>query len=274
VKLGDKGIALGGWCTIPSSFTIEVMSRAGFDWLCFDLQHTMIDLTTAMSMLQATAISSVPTFVRTSSYSPAELQHMLDAGAAGVVVPMVNNANEARDIVQACKYPPEGRRSWGPYRAEFMMPDYSTRKANEEIICGAMIETLEGLEHLDEIVKVEGVDLVLVGPGDLAIAMGLPPRQGLKDDHFRTVLGRIAERCLEAGVTPAIQGRDVAGSLQVIELGYRMVLVGTDAKWMASGAAETLRAVRNSVKSLVVALDGNLTVGAPRVATSKGGESQ
>jgi 4-hydroxy-2-oxoheptanedioate aldolase len=273
MKLGGDRVALGGWCTIPSSFSIEVMSRAGFDWICFDLQHAMIDVKTAMTMLQAAAISSVPTLVRVSSHNPAELQHMLDAGAAGVAAPTVNSADEARNIVQACRYPPKGRRSWGPVRPALVSPGYSTTEANEHVICGVMVETREGLEHLDEIVRVEGVDLVLVGSNDLAVNLGLVPRHGIVDDQHRSAIARIAERCLEFGVTPAINGGDVAGSLEFISLGYRAVLVATDALLIADGAAEALSAVKKGVQGLEAPFVG-AAKGTPEVGAHKGGRSR
>jgi 4-hydroxy-2-oxoheptanedioate aldolase len=216
------------------------MARAGFDWLCLDLQHTFVDLTTAMSCLQAAAITGVPTWVRTASDHPAELMHMLDAGAAGVMAPLVNTAAQAEAIVRACRYAPVGWRSWGPVRAALSHEHYTAAQANQDIQVGVMIETIEAFRNLDEIVSVPGVDMVFVGPNDLALSLGVEPRHGVASDRHGEVIAEIAAKCLAHGVIPAIQGGDVPGSRQFIDMGYQAVFVATDLALVQDGARSAL----------------------------------
>jgi 4-hydroxy-2-oxoheptanedioate aldolase len=225
------------------------MARAGFDWLCMDLQHTFMDLTTAMCNLQAAAITGVPTFVRTASHEPAELMHMLDAGATGVIPPMVNTAEQAEAIVQACRYAPQGWRSWGPIRAALPFDPYTTGQANRDVQVCVMVETQQADQNNDEILEVEGLDMIFVGPNDLAICLGDEPRHGIASAQHGKLIAEIASKCLARDVTPAIQGGDVRGSRQFIELGYRAVFIATDLALVQDGAQSALAQIASSVKA-------------------------
>lgn len=176
---------LTGWCHTPDPFTSEVMARAGFDALVLDMQHGMaIGPERAAVWLQIVGQVDTTPLVRIPWNEPAFAQWVLDAGAMGLIVPMVSTVEDAKRAAGACKYPPVGYRSNGPNRARFALgPDYGV-KANDEIICLVMIETVEGVENVEEIVQVPGVDGVYIGPSDLARDMGLTPSLDVKDpDH-------------------------------------------------------------------------------------------
>ena len=115
----DGGAVVNGWCSIPSSFSAEVMAHQGFDSICIDMQHGAVDYQVALTMLQAISTTSVIPLARVPWNDPGRLMKILDAGAYGVICPMINNADEARSLVAACKYPPTGMRSFGPIRAKY-----------------------------------------------------------------------------------------------------------------------------------------------------------
>src|SRR5215470_15653321 len=164
---------VNGWLSIPSGFSAEVMAHQGFDSLTVDMQHGVVDYQTGVSMLQGISTTGVIPFARVPWNDPARLMKILDAGAYGVICPMINTREQAEALVQACKYPPRGFRSWGPVRASlYMGTDYGDH-ANDDVIVMPMIETAEALKNLDDILSVPGVDAIYVGPSDLSLAMGL-----------------------------------------------------------------------------------------------------
>src|SRR5579864_7631127 len=164
---------LGGWASMPCGFGAEVLGRCGFDWVCIDTQHGIVGYDQAIPMLQGLSVSGTPAFIRVSWNSPGEIMKALDAGAQGVIIPMVNSREEAMKAVGACRYPPEGFRSWGPTRAALGRADFNPATGNREAICVVMVETVEALAQLDAVVATPGVDAVFVGPNDLAISNGL-----------------------------------------------------------------------------------------------------
>ncbi len=168
----------GGWCTIPSAATAEIVGRAGYDWVGIDYQHGAMSLAGVDAMLAAIAISRIPAFVRVpSAGAGSDICRVLDYGARGVIVPVVNTPEEAESAALACRYEPRGVRSWaGPaVRAAMADPAYTPASANQRVKCIVMIETLRGTEAAAEILSVPGVDGVFVGPSDLAHSGGLPP---------------------------------------------------------------------------------------------------
>ncbi len=234
--------AVGAWLSLPSAFTAEVMARQGFDYVCIDMQHGLIDYQIALAMLQA--ISQTPTvpFARVPSNDFAAINKILDAGALGVIVPMVNSPEEARAVVDACRYHPEGSRSFGPTRAAYSAgPDYFDR-ANAEVACIPMIETRQAVERVDEILSVPGIDAVYVGPADLSITLGQEPRMN-NEGAFEVARQKIAKACAAHGVVAGIHA-SAALAEKHIESGYRLITISSDHGSLASGAARDLRSVR------------------------------
>ncbi|MEJ5222351.1 MAG: aldolase/citrate lyase family protein, partial [Tepidiforma sp.] len=214
-------VTYGGWLSIANTFTAEVMAHQGFDWLCIDMQHGVIDYPAAVAMLQV--IGGTPTipFVRVPWNEPGIIGKVLDAGAMGVIIPMVNTPEEARAAVGACRYYPEGFRSYGPTRAAYYAGADYFAGANREIACIPMIETRQALDRLDEILAVPGIDAVYVGPADLSITLGLPPRMD-NDGAFEEARLRIAAACRERGITAGIHA-NAALAAKHAAAGYRMI---------------------------------------------------
>src|SRR5438094_6217912 len=176
-----------GWLSLSNGFTAEVMARQGFDALVSDMQHGLTDMNDVWPMLQAISQTDTVPVVRVSWNDPATLMKVLDFGAYGVLVPLINTAEDAKKAVAACRYPPVGIRSSGPIRAVHYGGSDYVAKANDEIVVMGMIETKEGLANLDAICATPGLDAVYIGPSDLAFAIGQYPRPDTPDPaHIAT----------------------------------------------------------------------------------------
>jgi 4-hydroxy-2-oxoheptanedioate aldolase len=237
---------VNGWLSIPSSFSAEVMANQGFDSLTVDMQHGVIDYQVAVTMLQGISTTGAMPMARVPWNDPARLMKILDAGAYGVICPMVNTRAEAEALVRACKYPPRGYRSWGPVRASiYAGADYGDH-ANEDIVVMPMIETAEAMKNLDDILSVPGVDGVYVGPSDLSLALGLKPRLDQTDAPVVEAQQKIAEACKRHGVVAGIHNSTAAYALKMIAQGYQFVTLASDSRHMAMKAAEEVAVVRKS----------------------------
>ena len=239
----DGAYAVNGWVTLPATFSAEIMAQQGWDSLTIDLQHGLVDYQTAVGILQA--ISTTPTvpLVRVPWLDPAIIMKVLDAGAYGVICPMINSAAEAAAFVAACRYPPTGIRSCGPIRANiYAGPDY-VANANRTIITMAMIETRSGLEKLDEILSVDGLDAIYVGPADLSLALGCEPRIDPTEKVVVQAIEYIVARAQEKKIVPGIHTESPANAQKMIQQGFRFVTVGSDVRLLVAKAAEVLQAM-------------------------------
>ncbi|MCG6924680.1 MAG: 2,4-dihydroxyhept-2-ene-1,7-dioic acid aldolase [Acidobacteria bacterium] len=238
---------VNGWLSIPSSFSAEVMAHQGFDSLVIDMQHGLVDYQAAVTMLQAISTTPVVPLVRVPWNDPAHLMKVLDAGAYGVICPMINTRDQAEALVRACRYAPRGVRSFGPTRAHLYGGDDYAERANDEILVMPMIETVEALENLDEILATPGVDAAYVGPADLSLSMGKEPRVDHTDPQLVEVQRTIVAACQRHGVVAAIHAGTAEYALKMIEDGYRLVTVGSDSHLLALGAAARVAAVRTGL---------------------------
>lgn len=236
--------ALNGWLTIPDSFGAEVMAHQGWDALTIDMQHGLIDVQRMVSMLQAISTTATVPVVRVPWLEPGVLMKALDAGAYGVICPMISTREEAQRLVSYTHYAPMGTRSFGPIRASLYAGADYAREANGTIVAFAMIETAQALENLDAILSVEGLDAIYVGPSDLSLALGCKPVFDDVEPKVAQALEHIAERARAHGVVAGVHcGRaDVAAAR--VALGYRFVTVGSDTRLLATGSQELLAAMR------------------------------
>ena len=242
--------ALGGWLSIPSSYSAETMAQLGFDWLCIDMQHGAIGYQAAVEMLQGISTSPTVPIVRVPWNDPAMIMKMLDAGAYGIIIPLINTRADAEAAVAACRYPPKGIRSFGPNRAIFYGGlDYFTH-ANEEILCIPMIETAPAMQHLDDILSVPGVDAIYIGPMDLSLALGLTPVMDGDEPAYAEARQRVVEACRRHGVVAGINSTSNTAPARIAD-GFRFVLVTSDAGSMARNAVQELRSVREAAPGQV-----------------------
>jgi 4-hydroxy-2-oxoheptanedioate aldolase len=215
---------LGTWCTIPSSWTAEVAARSGHDWVCIDTQHGLIGYDAMLPMLQAVAAGGVPSFVRVPWNEPGAIMKALDAGADGVIVPMVNSVEEAQTVVGACRYPPDGYRSMGPIRSRATLGDWRLP------ICVIMIETVQAVRRADEILSVAGVDAVFVGPNDLAVSAGLDSGYDGRHPDHRRMIETVANSAKAHGVVAGIMCGSPEVALQWQKTGYQMLALDSDTR--------------------------------------------
>ena len=236
--------AVNGWLAFPNSFSAEVMAHQGWDTLTIDLQHGVIDYQAMVGMLQAISTTATVPIVRVPWLEPGALMKALDAGAYGVICPMVNTREDAQKLIAWTNYAPQGTRSFGPVRASlYGGADYATQ-ANRTVVRFAMIETAQALDNLDAILSVEGLDAIYIGPSDLSLALGCKPVFDDVDPPVAQAIAHILERAQAHGVKAGVHnGRpDVARAR--IEMGFRFVTVGSDARILAAGSQELLAAMR------------------------------
>lgn len=230
----DGETVLGGWLTIPSAFSAELMAYRGFDYVCLDMQHGVIGYQVAVTMIQAINATDVMPFVRVPGNDLATINRMLDAGAMGIIVPLVSTPEDAFRAVDACRYPPQGSRSIGPTRVAIGAGADYAETANSQIACIPMVETREAMENLEKILDVPGIDALYVGPSDLSLSLGLPP--GLDSGGaFEEARLRVARLCKERGVIAGIHA-EAALTRKHASAGYRMMTVSIDWRTLRDAA--------------------------------------
>jgi 4-hydroxy-2-oxoheptanedioate aldolase len=203
------------------------------------MQHGTIGYEAALGMIQAISGRGCVPIVRVRANDSAMIGQMLDAGAAGVVIPMVNSPEEARQAVFACRYPPIGTRSYGPIRAAVTFGSRDP-KVLDQAICAVMVETAAGLESLNEIARVPGLDVVYAGPSDLAMALGLPPGYEHEDPAHRDAIEAVLQACEKHGVIPGIHCDGGAMASRRIAQGFRMVTFVNDVALVRGAGAREL----------------------------------
>ncbi len=237
-------VTLGAWLSVASPVTAEATARLGPDYVCVDTQHGGIDYPATLGMIQAVALGGSSPIVRVPWNEPGIIGKMLDSGAEGIIVPMVNSAAEARAVVRACRYAPEGARSFGPLMSS-LRADADTAMVNRRIAVVPMIETVEAIANLDEILGVAGIDAVYVGPADLSLTLGLEPRNNDEHPRFTDALETIVAGCRRHGIVPGIHSNGALASRRV-EQGFRMITVTTDLVAMRTRMVEELGQARGA----------------------------
>lgn len=236
--------AVNGWLAIANSFSAETMAHQGWDTLTIDLQHGVVDYQAMVGMLQAISTTATVPIVRVPWLEPGIIMKTLDAGAYGVICPMVNTREEAQRFVAYTSYAPQGTRSFGPVRALlYGGADYAAH-ANQTIVRFAMIETAQALDNLDAILSVEGLDAIYIGPSDLSLALGCKPTFDDVEPKVAQAIDHILARAQAHGVKAGIHnGRpDVARAR--IAKGFRFVTVSSDARLLAAGSQQLLAEMR------------------------------
>jgi len=240
------GAVVNGWCAIPSAFAAETMAHQPWDSLTIDLQHGVVDYQTAVTMLQAISTTAVPPMMRVPWLDPGIIMKCLDAGAFGVICPMVNSRVDAEKLVSACRYPPRGSRSFGPIRALLYAGADYARHANDTVIAMAMIETRQALDNLDEILSTDGLDAVYIGPADLSLALGCTPKFDQDEKPVVEAIDHILARAKQHGVVAGIHNGTPEYAARMIEKGFQFVTIASDARLMAAKAGEVLAKMRGA----------------------------
>lgn len=235
---------VNGWLSISSPYVAEMAAHQDYDSLTVDMQHGMVGFEGAVAMFQAIATTPAIPMVRPSENSPAEIMRLLDAGAYGIICPMISTAADAARLVGACRYPPAGHRSFGPARGLlYGGTDYFTG-ANAEILAFAMIETRGALENLDAILDTPGLDGIYVGPNDLAIELGCAPRNEHDDPAVISAIARAREGAARRGQIAGIFCSDGPAAAARAAEGFHLVTPGNDAALLRGTLAANVRAAR------------------------------
>jgi 4-hydroxy-2-oxoheptanedioate aldolase len=235
----------GAWLSGTEPLTAHLLAAAGFGWLCVDEQHGAAGPADTAALIGAATAAGrgsdagapAEVLVRVSWNRPEHIGRALDSGARGVIVPMIDSAAEAGAAAAACRYPPRGRRSWGPSRTGYTVPHAGdVSGSNERVLCLVMVETPEALDHVEEIAAVAGVDGIFVGPFDLSIALGLPVDDLLADDRPDAPLPRIAAACRAEGIIAGAYAGSVERAAVLRDRGYDLLAVTSDTELLQSAA--------------------------------------
>jgi 4-hydroxy-2-oxoheptanedioate aldolase len=222
------------WLSIPCPWTAEVMSAAGFDSITIDLEHGLIDFETAVGILQAMSGSAAVPLARLSWNDPAEIMRMLDAGALGLICPMIRTVADCTDFVGACRYPPAGYRSYGPVRAALRWGADYRSFANEMVLTFGMIETAQALANVEEIAAIPGLNGLFVGPLDLSISLGLAKADDFDDPELVAALDKVLAAAGKHHIIPGIYAGSPERAIQLARRGFRFVSAAHDTSLLQS----------------------------------------
>ncbi len=255
-RWSNGSTTLGAWMFLREPILSEVAGAAGYDYVCIDMQHGLASYTDTAAMLQALGRSAATPLVRVAWNDPGVIGRVLDAGALGVIIPMVNNADDARRAVSACRYAPVGARSVGPLTAMIRHGSQYLQTANEHVACIPMIETIEAVERIDEILSVPGIDAVYIGPADLSMTLGLPPLPDHEDVRFTDALAAVVEACNRNDVIPGVHANPSLAQARA-EQGFRMITVGFDQTPVMAALRADLAAARSGIERSSAAPNGD-----------------
>lgn len=243
---------LNGWLSLACPFSAEVMAAQGYDSLTIDMQHGMVDFMTSLGMMQAMSASGVVPMARVAWLDPVEIMRILDAGAYGIICPMIESREDAERLVSYVRYPPNGVRSFGPSRAVFSAGSDYGERADEEIVCFAMIETRKGFDNLEAIAATPGLDGIYIGPADLALALtGRAYRTGFDrtEPELVEAIKTICEVSHAAGIRAALHCGSAAYAAEARNWGFDLLTVSNDVRLLAAAARASIEDFRRLSKT-------------------------
>ncbi|MET4157632.1 aldolase/citrate lyase family protein [Agromyces sp. PvR057] len=243
--------SIGAWSMLGTSAAASVMARIGADWLVLDAQHGLYDdrsVVESLALLTAGGMAET-THVRVPHNSASWIGRALDAGARGVIVPMVQNAEQARAAADACRYAPAGTRSWGPMSAYWGGTVPTAEASNARVQCAVMVETPQAIADVEAIAAVPGVDMVFVGPFDLAIALGTTVEALLADTSADSPLDRVVAACTAAGIVPGSFAGSIPIAAALVARGFRSVAVAVDTAILTQHGGELVQQARRAAES-------------------------
>ncbi|MDC2987394.1 aldolase/citrate lyase family protein [Candidatus Pelagibacter bacterium] len=241
---------INSWLSLPSSFSAEVMANQGWDSVTIDMQHGLVDYSNAVTMLQAISTTNTTPMARVNWNEPGQIMKILDAGCYGIICPMVSNRKEAENFVRACQYPPKGYRSYGPIRANIYGGSDYAKFADTEILKLAMIETKEALEKLSEILETPNLDGIYIGPADLSLALGEEPGFDKAENTkaYKTIM-KILDEAKKRNLLAGLHNGSADYALKMIDKGFNLVTVGSDSRYIGSGAKSDLEKLKGRRKT-------------------------
>ena len=237
----DGKPVFGIWAALACPFAVELMAGPGIGYICVDQQHGIVDYADAVNMFMAAEARGVAPITRVPANESWLIAKALDAGAQGVVVPLVNNRAQAAAAVAACRYPPKGVRSYGPIRASVVNSIRDTQILGDSVLCFVMVETRDGLENIEEIASTPGLDGVYVGPADLALGLGLAPDLDKTEPEHAEAIQKILEACKRNGIVAGIQCSSGKSGKAYAERGFGLVTIAKDSSLLQAAARAEIR---------------------------------
>jgi 4-hydroxy-2-oxoheptanedioate aldolase len=242
-KAGEA--VVNGWLAIPSAFSAEMYAQCGWDSVTVDMQHGVQDYQSCVACFQGMQPHGVTPMVRVPWNEPGIIGKVLDAGAYGVICPMVNTEAEARALVQYSKYPPKGTRSNGPIRAGAYGSAGSYQKtANDEILVIPMIETQTALDNLEAILDVEGIDGIYIGPSDLGFSLGMEPKLDREEPEIMRIYERLLNETSKRGIAAGLHNGTAEYANRMVKMGFKLVTIANDVGLMMNAAKAAVKTAR------------------------------
>ena len=238
----ERRTLFGAWLMVNSPLLVEVIGEAGWDAILIDQQHGLGGHEDMVRCLTASRAAGIAALVRVANNEPGLIGRVLDAGAQGIVCPLINSAEDAERLVCAVKYPPRGTRSWGPYRAQLGASGDYVGGANAWTIACPQIETRGALDELDDILALEGVDMVCFGPNDLSAA--LLGRFDIEAPEIKEAMDLVLRKCRENKVMAFVFANTPKYARPLVDAGWDMVAAGTDLGWFSTAANDVIRQLK------------------------------
>ncbi|MEO8241482.1 MAG: aldolase/citrate lyase family protein [bacterium] len=238
---------VNAWCSIGNAFSAEIVAAQGFDSVTVDMQHGALDYSSLLPMFQAMRASGATLMARVPWNEPGIVMKALDAGAYGIICPMVNTAEESARFVSYLRYPPLGQRSFGPTRVSFAAGANYAGEANDNILGFAMIETADGMANLDAIAATPGLDGIYVGPSDLTLSLTqgrLSAGFDREEPEMIAAIQRIAQVCKAYNIRAALHCGTPEYAARAISWGYDMTTIGGDSRFLAAAAGAAVAGFR------------------------------
>jgi 4-hydroxy-2-oxoheptanedioate aldolase len=242
--------AINGWLSTSSPFVAEIMAAQGYDALTIDCQHGFVSYESAAGMLQAMRASGVVPMVRVPWLDPGDIMKALDAGAYGIICPMINNRAEAERLVSYMRYPPHGVRSFGPTRALFAAGADYGQHADTEVLAFAMIETAEAMKNLDEIVSTPGLDGVYIGPADLTLGLTgrkYPTGFDRQEPEIVEAIQLVLKKAKASGIRACLHNSTPEYAAKAVGWGFDLVTISNDVRLLASAAQHSVAIARKLI---------------------------
>lgn len=249
-RLQKNEATIGSWLTIGSPIVAEIAASSGFDWLTIDMEHSVITLDVAQELIRVISLMDIVPLVRVGENDPTLIKRVMDAGAAGVIVPMVNNRDDAVKAVKSVKYPPTGTRGVGLARAQkygFDFNGYKTWVEQESIVI-AQIEHIQAIENLHDILSTPGIDGTIIGPYDLSGSIGLPG--DFERAEVQTLLKQYEDTCRRLGKPMGVHVVEPDSILtgEYLQRGYSFIAVGLDTLYFGHSCKTVTKLIREKLQ--------------------------
>jgi len=249
-KLKNNKLTIGSWITIGNSSVVEIMATAGFEWLCIDMEHTSIDLSTAKMLITTIHANDMKALVRVSKNEEVAIKKVMDMGADGVIVPMVKSKEDANMAIDFVKYPPTGKRGVGLYRAQNYGIGFEEYKkwVEEEAVIIAQVEHIEAVNNIEEIIDTDGIDGIIIGPYDLSGSMGYPGEYHRSD--VKEAIAKVLSTCKEKNFPSGFHviESDPIKLQERIDEGCRFLAYSLDFFFLGDSARAGMKTIKEGLK--------------------------